>query len=101
MSAVLTVETDREQILSYNPATGEEVGRVPQTSAEDVRSAVKGSRAAFQSWRKTSFAQRRALIMKARDVILAQVDELATLISAESGKPEAEAISMEITPVLD
>jgi acyl-CoA reductase-like NAD-dependent aldehyde dehydrogenase len=101
MSAVLTVETDREQILSYNPATGEEVGRVPQASAEDVRSAVVNSRAAFQSWRKTSFAQRRALVMKARDVILAQVGELATLISAESGKPAAEAISMEIAPVLD
>ena len=39
--------------------------------------------------------------MKARDVILAEIDEIAHLISAESGKPFGEAISMEIAPVLD
>ena len=39
--------------------------------------------------------------MKARGVILSQLDEIAHLISAESGKPFGEAISMEITPVLD
>jgi acyl-CoA reductase-like NAD-dependent aldehyde dehydrogenase len=101
MSAVLTVETDPEQIISYDPATGAEVGRVSQTSPEEVRSVVVRSRTAFGSWRKTSFAERRALVMKARDVVLAQVDEIARLVSAESGKPVAEAISMEIAPVLD
>jgi succinate-semialdehyde dehydrogenase/glutarate-semialdehyde dehydrogenase len=39
--------------------------------------------------------------MKAREVILAQMDEIAHLISAESGKPFGEAIAMEIAPVLD
>ncbi len=39
--------------------------------------------------------------MKARDVILAEMDDIAHLISAESGKPFGEAISMEIAPVLD
>jgi succinate-semialdehyde dehydrogenase/glutarate-semialdehyde dehydrogenase len=101
MSAVLKVDADQEQIISYNPATGAEVGRVPQTSAEEVRAAVERSRRAFQTWRQTSYADRRALIMRAREVILAQVDEIAHLISAESGKPFGEAIAMEIAPVLD
>jgi acyl-CoA reductase-like NAD-dependent aldehyde dehydrogenase len=101
MSAVMKVETGREQLISYNPATGSEVGRVPQTSIEDIRAAVDRSREAFQTWRSTTFAARRAVIMKARDVILAQVDEIAHLISAESGKPFGEAIAMEIAPVLD
>jgi acyl-CoA reductase-like NAD-dependent aldehyde dehydrogenase len=39
--------------------------------------------------------------MKAREVILAELDEIAHLISAESGKPFGEAIAMEIAPVLD
>jgi succinate-semialdehyde dehydrogenase/glutarate-semialdehyde dehydrogenase len=90
-----------EELISYDPATGEEVGRVRQTSAEDVKAAVERSRVAFLEWRKTSFAERRALVMKAREVILANVDEIAHLIAAESGKPFGEAIAMEIAPVLD
>ncbi len=99
MSAVLPIQSD--EIISYNPATGEEVGRVPQMSADEVKAAVERSRTAFQNWKKTSFKERAAYIMRAREVILSQMDEIAHLISAESGKPFGEAISMEIAPVLD
>jgi acyl-CoA reductase-like NAD-dependent aldehyde dehydrogenase len=95
------IQTNEEQIVSYNPATGNEVGRVPQTSNDEVRSAVARAREAFHLWKKTSFAQRRALIMKAREVILSELDQTAHLISAESGKPFGEAIAMELAPVLD
>jgi len=101
MSAVLTFPTKTEEIVSYNPATNEEIGKVPVTSAEDVRKAVEKSRAAFSIWRATSFRERKKLIFKAREVILAEMDEIARLISDESGKPVAEALSMEIAPVLD
>lgn len=90
-----------KEIISYNPATGEEVGRVPDTSGEEVSAAVGRAREAFSKWRSTSFADRKRLIMSAREVILAEVDEIAHLISSESGKPFGEAISMEIAPVLD
>src|SRR5687767_9566543 len=95
------IQTSQEQVMSYNPATGDEVGRVDQTSDDDVRAAVERSRESFHRWKTTSFRERRALIMKAREVILAELDEIAHLISAESGKPFGEAISMEIAPVLD
>ncbi|MEP6900456.1 MAG: aldehyde dehydrogenase family protein [Actinomycetota bacterium] len=101
MSAVLKLQNESEEIISYNPATGEEFGRVENTSAEDVRAAVEKGRQAFQKWRKTSFAERKRIVMKARQVILAEMDEIALLISNESGKPIAEALSMEIAPVLD
>ena len=101
MSAVLSTPTINDEIISYNPATGEEVGRVPQMSADAVKNAVERSRTAFVEWKKTSFGERKRFIMKAREVILAQVDEIAHLISAESGKPFGEAISMEIAPALD
>src|SRR5436190_3195297 len=98
MATALTFE---DQITSYNPATGEEVGRVPVTSADDVKAGIERGRVAFETWRKTSFAERKRLVMAAREVILAEMDEIAHLISEESGKPFGEAMSMEITPVLD
>jgi acyl-CoA reductase-like NAD-dependent aldehyde dehydrogenase len=99
MASVIQAATD--ELISYNPATGEEVGRVALTSDDDVKAAVERSREAFHLWKSTSFRERRALVMKAREVILSEMDELAHLISAESGKPFGEAIAMEIAPVLD
>ena len=101
MITVLKIAKEMDETISYNPATGEEFGRVENTSAEDVKIAVESAREAFQIWRKTSFAERKKFIMKAREVILAELDEIALLISNESGKPVAEALSMEIAPVLD
>ncbi|MET0751772.1 MAG: aldehyde dehydrogenase family protein [Pyrinomonadaceae bacterium] len=101
MSAVLSFPQADDEIISYNPATNEEIGRVANTSAEEVREAVEKSRAAYLAWRKTSFAERKRFVMKARDVILNELDEIARLISDESGKPVAESLSMEIAPVLD
>ena len=67
MSAVLPIQYD--EIISYNPATGAEVGRVPQMSADEVKAAVESSRRAFQNWKKTSFNYRASYIMRAREVI--------------------------------
>ncbi len=94
MNAILPIQID--EIVSHNPATGEEVGRVPINSADEVNSVVDRSRQAFESWRQTSFAERRRLVMAAREVILSDIDGIAHLISRESGKPFGEAISMEI-----
>ena len=94
MSAVISVPTTNEEIISYNPSTGAEVGRLPITSGDEVAAAVERARTAFQTWKKTSFQERASLIMRAREVILSQVDEIAHLISDESGKPFGEAISI-------
>jgi acyl-CoA reductase-like NAD-dependent aldehyde dehydrogenase len=101
MSAVVQVPIRDEEIISYNPATGEEIGRVPQTSADEVLQAVARSREAFKSWKQTTFAERREFVMKAREVILAEIDEIAKRISDEVGKPFTESLSTEIAPVLD
>ena len=99
MSAVLPIKSD--EIISFNPATGAEIGRVAITSAEDTAAAVARSREVFKQWKQTTFAERKRLVMAAREVILAEVDEIAHLISSESGKPFGEAIAFEIAPVLD
>jgi len=101
MSAVLSFPTTSEEIISYNPATGEEIGRVPNASAETVENTVEKSRRAFQMWRETSYRHRAKFIMKTREIILSEMDEIARLVSDESGKPVAEAFSAEISPTLD
>ena len=95
------IQTSDEHLISYNPATGEEVGRVSPNSEPDVRRAVERSREAFHKWKNTSFGERRALVTRAHKLILAELEEIAHLISAETGKPFGEAIAMEIAPVLD
>jgi len=101
MSAVITAELDVSEIVSTNPATGEEVGRARVTTPDEVRESVERARAAFTDWKRTLFVERHRLVMNAREVILAEMDQIAHLISDESGKPFAEAIAMEIAPVLD
>lgn len=91
----------REEIVSYNPATGEALGRVANASAEDVTRAVESARRAQSQWATHSFKERGRVILRARALVLEELEEIATLISRESGKPVAEAISMELTPTLD
>ncbi len=89
------------EIVSYDPGTGEEIGRAPLASAEDVRQAVARARAAQPAWAMRSFRERGRVILKARELMLNARDEMALLVSQETGKPAAEAISMEIVPTLD
>ncbi|MCA1594391.1 MAG: aldehyde dehydrogenase family protein [Acidobacteria bacterium] len=95
-----TTEAARE-IVSRDPATGEEVGRVPVRSPEEVERAVERARAAQKSWGALSFRERGGCVLRAREIVLREMEEIAELISIETGKPIAEAVSMEITPTLD
>jgi len=67
----------------------------------DVKSAVENARSAQPAWAKLSYKERALYILRARELVLAQLEEIATLISRETGKPPTEAISMEIVPTLD
>ncbi len=91
----------QQEIVSHDPATGEEVGRVPLASAKDVAEAVKRARRAQGAWAEQSYAERGKIVMRARHIVLDEMEEIALLISRETGKPVAEAISMELAPTLD
>jgi len=88
-------------VISYDPATGEEIGRAPIWTAEEVSQAVESARIAQRSWSKLSFDQRKRIMLRLRELLLAETDAVATLISRETGKPIAEAIAMEVVPTLD
>jgi succinate-semialdehyde dehydrogenase/glutarate-semialdehyde dehydrogenase len=93
--------TAAREIISYDPATGEEVGRVPLASAAEVAGAVARARAAQKAWAALTFRERASVVMRARALVLEGMDEITGLISRESGKPSAEAMAMEIVPTLD
>lgn len=89
------------EIVSYDPATGEEVGRVPVASAGEVARAVERARAAQGTWGALSYAERGRVVVRARALVLEEMDAIAHLISRESGKPATEALMMELVPTLD
>lgn len=75
----------------YNPATGETVGAVPEGGAAETRRAIEAAHAAFLSYRLTTAAERSTLMRKLANLITANKEELALLLTSEQGKPLAEA----------
>ena len=78
---------------SVNPATGELVRELPEHSQAEVQQRLERAAAAFQSWRRTSFADRAPLLRAAAAVLRQRRDELARLMTLEMGKPIAQAES--------
>ena len=101
MSTQTLSETQTREILVHDPSTGEEIGRAPIMDATDVAAAVDRARSAQPAWAKLTYRERARYILRAREVVLDQLEEIAKLISRETGKPATEAISMEIVPTLD
>lgn len=101
MSTQTLSPAQTREIVVHDPSTGEEIGRAPLMDATDVAAAVDRARAAQPAWAQLSYRERARFILRARELVLAQLEEIATLISRETGKPSSEAISMEIVPTLD
>jgi succinate-semialdehyde dehydrogenase/glutarate-semialdehyde dehydrogenase len=93
--------TQVSEIISFDPSTGEEIGRAPLMNASDVAAALDKARTAQPAWARLSYRSRAQIILRARELVLNQLEEIARLISRETGKPAAEAVSMEIVPTLD
>jgi succinate-semialdehyde dehydrogenase / glutarate-semialdehyde dehydrogenase len=88
--AELTRPGSRDRIQTVNPATGEAGRSYDETSLGEALAAAKSARAAFLDWRRTSFADRSAVIRRAADILRARKDEFARLMTQEMGKTLAE-----------
>jgi len=89
----------KREIISRNPATLVELGRVPILGDEDVQRAVVKAQAAQPSWAALSFAERGRIILRAKKILVTQQEEYCELISRETGKPPVEALASEVLPV--
>ena len=74
-----------------NPATGETIAQVANMGSEDATQAIAAAHAALPAWRASTSKDRSIRLKKWNDLILANADALAALMTAEQGKPLAEA----------
>ena len=84
------------RLESTNPATLERVGSVRATAPEEVQEVVAEARLAQERWGRTSHAERSALLAELAQVLLRRSDEIAALITAETGKPLVEAFAHDV-----
>src|SRR5713101_4636702 len=101
MAQSIPAKSTGAELISHDPTTGEEIGRAPIVMPEDVARAAGRAREAQTEWANRSFRDRGNMVMKARKIILKELEEIALLISRETGKPVSEAIAMEMTTTLD
>lgn len=74
-----------------NPATGDPLVELPRMTSTDVRAAIAGSRAALSPWRASSALDRSRILRRWADLVRAHADDLASILTAEQGKPVGEA----------
>ena len=74
-----------------NPATGDEIAKVPMTSAEDTRAAIAAADKALPAWSAMLAKERANILRRWYNLQIEHADELALLMTMEQGKPLAEA----------
>jgi len=79
------------RIAVRNPSTGAIVGHVPAMDAAGTRAAIETAAAALPAWRRMLAKERAAILRRLHDLMLANVDDLAAIMTAEQGKPFAES----------
>ncbi len=88
-------------VNSQNPRTGDAVGQFELTEASVMPAIIEVARLSFSGWSGLTLRERTNYLRRAYQEFFASRDELAQLISAETGKPICEAYSSEVLPVLD
>lgn len=87
----LDLSRPRQDFPVINPSTGEIIAVLPDMDAQDVALAARHSATAFVSWKELPPKTRGATIRKWANLILANIADLATIITLENGKPVPES----------
>ncbi|WP_112662834.1 NAD-dependent succinate-semialdehyde dehydrogenase [Microvirga flavescens] len=74
-----------------NPATGELLARVPRFGADEATRAIEAAAAAFKLWSKKTAKERSNILRRWFDLIIANKEDIALIMTSEQGKPLAEA----------
>jgi succinate-semialdehyde dehydrogenase/glutarate-semialdehyde dehydrogenase len=74
-----------------NPANGELLGTVPTMAAAETRRAIQAAYTAMPAWSKKTAGERARIMRRWFDLMIANVDDLAVIMTAEQGKPLAES----------
>ena len=82
---------DGATVAVVNPASGQTLGTVPMCGTAETRRAIAAAQTAQRSWAQVSAKDRAAILRKLNDLMLANADDLALIMTSEQGKPLAEA----------
>src|SRR5438093_9864503 len=86
------VSADATKTLAViNPASGQTLGTVPDMGAAETRRAIAAAERAWPAWRAKTAKERAVILRKWFELMMASQDDLAQLLTAEQGKPLAEA----------
>lgn len=77
----------------FNPMNGEIVGRVPDCGRAQAESAIQAAADAFPAWKRSPADERADLLLRWHHLMLQNEDDLAQIMTAEQGKPLAEALA--------
>lgn len=75
-----------------DPATGDVVGTIPDMGADETRRAIEAANAAWPAWRAKTAKERSAILRKWFDLMMENQRDLGIIMTAEQGKPLAEAM---------
>ena len=78
------------EVVSYNPATGSELGRAPLATIADYETVIAKASATFERWRMLPAPQRGEIVRQIGEELRAAKDDLGRLVSLEAGKIVAE-----------
>ena len=82
---------DRTTIAVANPAKGTVLGTVPKMAAAETRRAIEAANRAWGPWRARTAKDRAAILRRWYELMLANQEDLARLMTAEQGKPLSES----------
>ncbi|MEO7014775.1 MAG: NAD-dependent succinate-semialdehyde dehydrogenase [Dokdonella sp.] len=84
-------QADQKACAVTNPASGESLGTVPDLGADETHAAIDAASAALPAWAKKTAKQRAQILRRMYELMLEHQDDLARILTAEQGKPLAEA----------
>jgi acyl-CoA reductase-like NAD-dependent aldehyde dehydrogenase len=89
------------ELVSFNPATLEPVGKVPVSSPEDVHACVARAGKAFPAWRDLGTPARSRVLHRAQQILIERGEAMGRLITLEMGRPFVESMTTEVEASVD
>jgi len=100
-SLPMPVASDRSFVDSIDPSYNEVIARYPATNSDGLPAIMERARSAQKEWSARSLAHRCSALLRLRDAIYSLREDIAAIVSRETGKPRVEAIFAEVMLALD